>query len=62
MGEGCPEKRSEYVEQAQMHLNTLYEVKFCPVLVDVQVLINMCRNEFDITDPREVVTGDGFVQ
>ena len=59
---GCPDKRAEYMEQAQLHLNTLYEVKPASVLIEVQVILNTYRNEFNITDPREVVNEEGFVQ
>jgi len=60
--DGCPDKRKDYLEQAQTKLNTLYAVKPAPVLVDVQAVLNEYRNEFDITDPREVVNDEGFVQ
>lgn len=60
--DGCPDKRREYLEQAQTKLNTLYAVKPASVLIDVQVILNTYRNEFDITDPREVVNEEGFVQ
>ena len=59
---GCPNKRAEYMEQAQLHLNTLYTVKPASVLIEVQVILNTYRNEFNITDPREVVNSEGFVQ
>jgi len=60
--DGCPDKRKDYLEQAQTKLNTLYAVKPAPVLVDVQAVLNEYRNEFNITDPREVIDEDGFVQ
>ena len=58
---GCPDKRSEYLERVQTILNKLYAIKQAPVLVDVQSIINFYRNEFDITDPTEI-NDEGFVQ
>lgn len=59
------ENRSEVLERAQSVLNKLYDLNPSDVLIEVQVLINKYRYEFDITDPREVIhidNGKGFVQ
>lgn len=57
--------RSDLLEDAQQIVNDLYELESNDVLIDVQVIINGYRNEFDITDPREVIhvdNGKGYVQ
>lgn len=57
--------KAELLEKAQGMLNELYNLKHSDVLIDIQVIINQYRNEYDITDPREVIhydNGRGFVQ
>lgn len=57
--------RTETLEAAQEILNEFYELDPSDMLIDVQVIINKYRNEFDITDPREIIhvdNGKGFVQ
>ena len=54
------------LEKLQQMNNLLYE-KYPSeeLLIDLQVFINSLRNEYDITDPREVIhtdNGRGFVQ
>ena len=55
----------ENVEKLQQICNDLYNVKHSDYLIELQVIINIYRYEFDITDPREVIhidNGKGFVQ
>lgn len=57
--------RSNLLENAQQIVNEFYDLEPSDVLIDVQVIINTYRNEFDITDPREIINvdnGKGFVQ
>ena len=59
------EKIAEKLEKAQEIENELYELKNDPNLIEVQVIINGYRYEYDITDPREIINydnGKGFVQ
>lgn len=60
--EDLPEK----LEKLQHLNNLLYESNPSEtLLIDLQVYINSLRNEFDITDPTEIIhtdNGRGFVQ
>ena len=58
-------KLTQIVEDLQEITNKLYEVKNTEMLIELQVIINRYRNEFDITDPREIIhvdNGRGYVQ
>lgn len=58
-------KITNIIEELQEINNKLYEVKNTEMLIDLQVIINSYRNEFDITDPREIIhvdNGRGYVQ
>ena len=58
-------ERASVLEKAQGILNTLHGYKQSDVLIDIQVIINQYRCEYDITDPREIIhtdNGRGFVQ
>ena len=53
------------LEEIQELTNTLYNLNPSDLLIDVQVIINTYRFEYDITDPREVLhydNGKGYVQ
>ncbi len=55
----------ENVEKLQQICNDLYNIKHSDYLIDLQIIINKYRNQFDITDPREIIhvdNGKGFVQ
>lgn len=59
------QKQSELLEEAQEILNKAYQTNPCDELIDIQVEINIYRNRYDITDPREIIhtdNGRGFVQ
>ncbi|MBO7210100.1 MAG: hypothetical protein J6V44_03685 [Methanobrevibacter sp.] len=56
---------TEKLEKAQEIVNELYETKYNSDLLEAQIIINGYRNEYDITDPREIINydnGKGFVQ
>ena len=57
---------SQHIELLQQINNELYEkTGFNTVTLDFQVYINELRQEYDVTDPREIVNtenGKGFVQ
>lgn len=57
---------SQHIELLQQINNDLYEkTGFNTVTLDFQVFINELRQEYDVTDPREIVNtdnGKGFVQ
>ena len=53
------------LEKLQEINNKLYNEKSTDENIDLQVLINTYRYEFDITDPREIIhydNGKGYVQ
>ncbi len=59
------ELMAEKLEKAQQIVNRLYAQKQEDILIDVQCEINILRNKYDITDPREIIhydNGRGFVQ
>lgn len=59
------EDKSKPLEELQEIVNKLYEAGSCDELIELQVIINQYRNEYDITDPREIINwdnGKGFVQ
>ena len=56
---------TQLIEQLQEINNKLYDIHSDETLIDLQVVINMYRNKYDITDPREIIhtdNGKGFVQ
>lgn len=56
---------SETLEELQEINNKLYNEKSTEENIELQVLINNYRYEFDITDPREIIhydNGKGYVQ
>ncbi len=56
---------TQLIEQLQEINNKLYDIHSDETLIDLQVIINMYRNKYDITDPREIIhtdNGRGFVQ
>ena len=52
------EKINEKIEELQELCNTLFNIKYCDELLELQVIINEYRNKYNITDPREVVVVD----
>lgn len=53
------------VEMLQQICNDLYNISSTENLIELQVIINEFRYEYDITDPREIINvdnGKGFVQ
>ena len=63
--ESCEDK-TQFVESLQETCNKLYErYGLDDNILELQILINEYRNEYDITDPREIIhtdNGRGFVQ
>lgn len=57
---------AQLIEKLQEINNTIYDkTGFNTVTLDFQVYINQLRQEYDVTDPREIVhvdNGKGFVQ
>lgn len=63
--EATPETLPDKLEKLQELNNFLYNTTPDDLLIDLQVYINSLRNEYDITDPREIIhedNGRGFVQ
>ena len=63
---GNVDEISPLVEELQNMNNALYEKQgFSNETLDFQCYINSIRNQYDITDPREIIhedNGKGFVQ